>query len=389
MKNKLPHDWKIVKLGDICELINGDAYKDTDWSNQGVPIIRIQNLNDASKPFNYWAGSVENKIQIDNGDLLLAWSGTPGTSFGAHIWNMGFAILNQHIFKVILDNNIANTIWAKYAINQILTKMIEKSHGAVGLRHITKTETENLEIVLPPLAEQKRIADIIETKLQAVERIKKTANEQLELIDLLFDSYISKTYKGNNFPKDWGWKKLLDLCIEDKVIIDGKNSDLPYLGLEMIESNNSIINWGAKKIEGNGTCFYFDNRHILYSKLRPYLNKVVLPQIKGRCTTELIPLFPTKDTCREFLVYILRRKETIDYAMKEKTGSRMPRANMKHLLNMIVQVPINIDEQKRIADVIETKLQTVEKAKKAVNEQLSFIDALQSSILRQAFKGKL
>jgi type I restriction enzyme S subunit len=195
--------------------------------------------------------------------------------------------------------------------------------------------------------------------------------------------------KGSNLPQGWEWKKLLDLCVEDKVIIDGKDSDLPYLGLEMIESNNSMINWDSKTIEGNGTCFYFDNRHVLYSKLRPYLNKVVLPQIKGRCTTELIPLFPTKDTCREFLVYILKREETIDYVMKEKTGSRMPRANMKHLLNMAVPVPINIDEQKRIADIIEKKLQTVEKAKKAANEQLLYICSLQSSILRQAFKGEL
>jgi type I restriction enzyme S subunit len=195
--------------------------------------------------------------------------------------------------------------------------------------------------------------------------------------------------KSNNLPQGWEWKKLLDLCIEDKVIIDGKNSDLPYLGLEMIESNNSMINWDAKTIEGNGTCFYFDNRHVLYSKLRPYLDKVVLPQIKGRCTTELIPLFPTKITCREFLVYILRRKETIDYVMKEKTGSRMPRANMKHLLNMTVPIPINIDEQKRIVAIIETKLQAVEKVKRAMNEQLSYICSLPSSILRQAFRGEL
>jgi type I restriction enzyme S subunit len=195
--------------------------------------------------------------------------------------------------------------------------------------------------------------------------------------------------KGNDLPQGWEWKKLSDLCVEDKVIIDGRNSDLPYLGLEMIESNSSIINWNVRTIEGNGSCFYFDNRHVLYSKLRPYLNKVVLPQIKGRCTTELIPLFPTEYTCREFLVYILRRKETINYAMKEKTGSRMPRANVKHLLNMTVPVPINIKEQKRIVDIIETKLQLVEKTKKAANEQLSYICSLPSSILHQAFRGEL
>jgi type I restriction enzyme S subunit len=152
-------------------------------------------------------------------------------------------------------------------------------------------------------------------------------------------------------PRNWAWRKLSELCIEDKVIIDGKESDLPYLGLEMIESNDGHIKWNSKTIEGNGACFYFDNRHVLYSKLRPYLNKVALPQSPGRCTTELIPLFPSKDISREFLAYILRRKETIDYVIKEKTGSRMPRANMKYLLNMEIMLPLDIAEQKRIVDI--------------------------------------
>jgi restriction endonuclease S subunit len=51
--HQLPPGWEWKRLGDICILINGDAYKDTDWSSKGVPIIRIQNLNDKTKPFNY------------------------------------------------------------------------------------------------------------------------------------------------------------------------------------------------------------------------------------------------------------------------------------------------------------------------------------------------
>ncbi len=141
------NNWDKIKLKEICSFINGDAYKDTDWSNNGIPIVRIQNLNDINKPFNNWAGQIEDRVTIDNNDLLLAWSGTPGTSFGAHIWNRGFALLNQHIFKVIYNQDKANLFWLKHAINQILKIMIDKSHGAVGLRHVTKPEVENLEIL--------------------------------------------------------------------------------------------------------------------------------------------------------------------------------------------------------------------------------------------------
>ena len=67
-------------LGDLCRLVNGKAFKTDDWSDSGHPIIRIQNLNDATKPFNYWDGSLEKQVEVNTGELLIAWSGTPGTS---------------------------------------------------------------------------------------------------------------------------------------------------------------------------------------------------------------------------------------------------------------------------------------------------------------------
>jgi type I restriction enzyme S subunit len=84
----------------VCNFINGKAFKPSDWSSTGVPIVRIQNLNDEAATFNYFEGDIEDKYWIDNDDLLFAWSGTPGTSFGAFIWNCGKAVLNQHIFRV-------------------------------------------------------------------------------------------------------------------------------------------------------------------------------------------------------------------------------------------------------------------------------------------------
>lgn len=81
----LPPGWQVVRLGEVAQLVNGDAYKDSDWSDRGTPIIRIQNLNHPSKPFNYWAGPLNDRVVVESGDVLLAWSGTPGTSFGAHL----------------------------------------------------------------------------------------------------------------------------------------------------------------------------------------------------------------------------------------------------------------------------------------------------------------
>ena len=60
-------------FGSVCHLVNGKAFKPTDWSGAGVPIIRIQNLNGPDKPFNYWAGALDNQVLVKTGDLLLAW----------------------------------------------------------------------------------------------------------------------------------------------------------------------------------------------------------------------------------------------------------------------------------------------------------------------------
>ena len=82
----LPAGWVQTSIGAIADLENGRAFKPGDWGSTGLPIVRIQNLNRPDAPFNQFAGAVAERHIVRNGDLLFAWSGTPGTSFGAHIW---------------------------------------------------------------------------------------------------------------------------------------------------------------------------------------------------------------------------------------------------------------------------------------------------------------
>lgn len=112
--------------------------------------MRIQNLNDPFAPYNYYSGAVEEKYYINDGDLLFAWSGTPGTSFGAFWWNKGKAVLNQHIFRVE-PNNIIDKGFLKACFEGRMDEIIEKAHGGVGLRHITKAELEKITFLLPPM----------------------------------------------------------------------------------------------------------------------------------------------------------------------------------------------------------------------------------------------
>ena len=158
-------NYAMVPIGDICELFNGRAFKPEDWENAesgGIPIVRIQNLNNPDSSFNYYTGEVNERNSINNGELLFSWSGSRGTSFGAHIWNGQKAVLNQHIFKVGFDESRATKMYLLHALNKAVVEVEENLHGGVGLVHITKGNLERIRIPLPPLDVQKEIVTEIE-----------------------------------------------------------------------------------------------------------------------------------------------------------------------------------------------------------------------------------
>lgn len=186
-------------------------------------------------------------------------------------------------------------------------------------------------------------------------------------------------------------KRLSDICIPDRVIITPDSpmtAKLPYLMLEHIESNTGKISFEATMNEANAdepeaqsTTFLFSEKHVLYGKLRPYLNKVALPNFKGRCTTELIPLLPYEGVSRRYLAWILRRPETVVFAMQSKTGGRMPRANIDELLRLAIEIPESIVEQERLADIIESRMNLIAKAKEACERQFNLLDQLTKRVL--------
>lgn len=190
-------------------------------------------------------------------------------------------------------------------------------------------------------------------------------------------------------PTGWSLVCLKDLCTQDRKIVEPNSKlalSLPYLSLEHIESNTGRILRHASELvvkdEGNSTTFAFDSRHVLYSKLRPYLNKVALPNFSGRCTTELIPFIPNDNVSRRYLAWLFRHPKTVANAMQEKLGSRMPRTNIKELLNISFPIPDLIEEQEKIADIMDKYINQIEKARNACLEQLALIDDLSKCLVR-------
>jgi len=178
---EVPGHWKIEKLKHLTRFHNGLAFKPSDWSDSGVPIIRIQNLN-GSNEFNYTTRKdLPDTLQIRPGDLLFAWSGNRGTSFGPFIWDREFeGYLNQHIFK--LDGYSLHRQYFAHLLRAVTTHIDEQTHGIIGLVHITKPELGTVMIPVAPPDEQEQIARWIDDRVFDLESVVDRTRRELELL---------------------------------------------------------------------------------------------------------------------------------------------------------------------------------------------------------------
>ena len=164
------------KLGDIATYINGYAFKPEDRGEEGLPIIRIQDLTGNSYDLGFYDGEYPEKIEINDGDVLISWS----ASLGVYVWNRGKALLNQHIFKVAFDKLDIDKNYFVYAVRRKLDEMTSKTHGAT-MKHIVKKDFDATQIPYPSLEEQAEIA----FNLDRVSRIIEVRKAELEKLDEL------------------------------------------------------------------------------------------------------------------------------------------------------------------------------------------------------------
>ena len=177
----VPEGWEVKKLKYLVRFNNGLAFKPSDWSNSGVPIIRIQNLN-GSETFNYTTKSnLPEAMLIEKGGIVFSWSGNIGTSFGPFVWERDFkGYLNQHIFK--LEKIGAHRRYFYYVLKAVTKHVEENTHGIIGLVHITKPQLGSISVPLAPPHEQSRIADWIDGQLAGTNAIIDRAQREIGLL---------------------------------------------------------------------------------------------------------------------------------------------------------------------------------------------------------------
>jgi type I restriction enzyme, S subunit len=182
----------------------------------------------------------------------------------------------------------------------------------------------------------------------------------------------------------WTIKKLGDLCVVDK-----RKHDLtpkPYVGLEDIESQTGVHLGSLDAASVKSLTFSFDQSHLLYGRLRPYLNKVLLPDFEGHCSTEIFPIRPLPPLDRRFLYYWITQQRVVEAIDATCTGARMPRADVADILDFDFALP-PLEEQRRIVAVLDEAFAGIATATANAQKNLTNARALFESYLEATIDG--
>lgn len=207
----------MAKLGDIATYINGYAFKPQDWSDEGIPIIRIQDLTGNSYQANRYNGEYASKYEVNDGDVLISWS----ASLGVYIWHGEKAVLNQHIFKVVFDKKRISKDFFVHQVGLILENAASDAHGAT-MKHLTKPIFDALPFYLPPYEKQCEIAEVLD-KVTSLISLRK---QQLAKLDELVKARFVEMFGDPVYNEmHWETKRLIDIC---RTIVDCPHSTPHY-----------------------------------------------------------------------------------------------------------------------------------------------------------------
>jgi len=234
----------MAKLGDVATYVNGYAFKPSDWSDTGLPIIRIQDLTGNFYQANRYSGEYDKRYEVNSGDILISWS----ASLGVYIWTGETSVLNQHIFKVVFDKVEVNKSFFVYQVQNILENAVSQAHGAT-MKHLTKPVFDALPFSLPPIKEQKYIASVLD-KVSGLISLRK---QQLAKLDELIKARFVEMF-GTYPTNQMGWETctIRDIAVDvrygtSRPAVDG--GVYPYLRMNNITYGGELDLTDIKRID--------------------------------------------------------------------------------------------------------------------------------------------
>jgi len=263
--------------------------------------------------------------------------------------------------------------------------------GATGIIHISNSGIKKLKVPLFLIPEQQRIVSILDEVFAAIDKVKANAERNLQNAKELFESELTVSFKKK---ASWKEKTLNELCEISSKLIDPKLDEyqnLIHIGAGNIEIKSGLLSnlLTAKEENLISGKFLFDESMVLYSKIRPYLMKVVRCNFKGLCSADIYPLVPIKnEMIKDYLYYLLLTNDFTEYAILGSQRAGMPKVNREHLFAYKLYIP-PVTEQQTIVehlDVLSARCKVLE-----INYQktIAQCDEMKKAVLAKAFNGEL
>lgn len=403
---KIPNNWCWTYFKDIFYIENGYAFKKIDYKKEGIPLVRISNIENGIVNINecIYVNKLEKneeKYVIEKGDLLIALSGATTGKNGVYYLDE-IAYLNQRIGNIKIKNKekVLNE-YRNYYIALKNEDILNLAYGGAQ-PNISPKVIEFISIPLSPINEQQRIVNRIESLFTKLDRAKELIENTLAQFEQNKMAILHKAFTGELTVK-WRKENNIDLSSWEKIklgkVLLPMQTKKPtgqffrYIDIDAIDNKRQIVK--APKLiltekAPSRASRGVETGNILFSMVRPYLKNIA--QIDSdlsdciastgfyvcRCKPELNS---------RFLYYLFIFDKTIDYLMQFMKGDNSPSIRKDDLLNMKIDLP-TIEEQQEIVNILDKLLAKYNKIKN-LEQQLEKIELLKKAILAKAFRGEL
>jgi type I restriction enzyme S subunit len=245
---------------------------------------------------------------------------------------------------------------------------------------------KKIEVPVPRQSVQKQII----ASLDKVESLRQRREQANQFTNKLIQSVFLKMF-GDPLENPMRWKRVPFVNFARIERSGVSPEDIPdgtkYVGLEHIQKESGDIIGFTESKKGNirSSKFTFTADHVLYGKLRPYLNKVALPDFSGVCSTDILPVLPRQDSATKyFIAFLMKHPYFVSYATEKSTGANLPRVSPEIIERFETPLP-PFDLQEQFARFIINIQKTSIKQRQSAHE----INELFQSLISKAFRGKL
>ncbi len=274
--------------------------------------------------------------------------------------------INQGCKAVVIKDH--SQVSSEYLYYNVLTqtqKMQELGSGST-FRELSQHNLKSIEIPLPPKSEQEKIAHILNTIQESIKIQNEIVDKTKELKASLMQKLFTEGTKGEKLknseigkiPESWETAYLGDICKPRKEQVIPEVDDL-YIGLEHIDSGDVNLSRRGTGQEVRSLKNRFYPSDILYGKLRPYLDKAVIADLEGVCSTDILVLNIFASINSVYLVNILHTNRFLSYAIDNTSGTNHPRTSWDAVRKFQIPHP-SLPEQQNIADFLSAVDQKIE-----------------------------